>query len=126
MFYIPMSAYRAYFYLFCPEEERSITENALVVKASYILRVIFSTQNIPFKRIVLWLVDHDSSGYLTESIASYTDTILHQLTLNNRICRPQDGRRVTTKFILKDRERGSNMRLLETKKRGYRFPPTSY
>ena len=29
--YIPMSASRAYFYLSCPEEERSITENALVV-----------------------------------------------------------------------------------------------
>ena len=31
MFYIPMSALRAYFYLSCPEVERSITENALVV-----------------------------------------------------------------------------------------------
>ena len=29
--YVPMSAYRAYFYLSCPEEERSISENALVV-----------------------------------------------------------------------------------------------
>ena len=30
VFYIPVSAKRAYFYLSCPEEERSITENALV------------------------------------------------------------------------------------------------
>ena len=31
MFYVPMSAQRDCFYLFCPEEERPITENALVV-----------------------------------------------------------------------------------------------
>ena len=34
MFYTPMSAYCAFIYLSSPEEERSITENALVVQAS--------------------------------------------------------------------------------------------
>ena len=54
MFYIPVSTNCAYFYLSCPEEERSISENALVVQTSYILRVIRFTQNIPFEGTFLW------------------------------------------------------------------------
>ena len=39
--------------------------------------IISSTQNIPFNRIFLWSIDHNSAGYLTESIASYTEILLH-------------------------------------------------
>ena len=41
-------------------------------------RVIFSTQkNIPFKRIFFWPIEHDSADYLTQSIFSYSNTLLH-------------------------------------------------
>ena len=54
----------------------SLPRTLLWYKLARFYGIICYTQNIPFKRIFLWPIDHDSAGYLTESIASYTDTVL--------------------------------------------------
>ena len=46
------------------------------------------------------------AGYLTFSISYLIYSTSHWPTLDSRICRPHCGRRMITKFIPKDQERG--------------------